>query len=136
MPTKELIVPPAMERIYNEYRYSPGIRIGGYIHIAGQVGRDADLNILADPEQQITQAWRNLGIVLEAAGAGYGDLVEIVSYHVDLKGQLALFKSVRDKFIVPGTTIPPTWTAIGVTELARPGLIVELKATAWKAHSG
>lgn len=134
---RELIVPVGMERNFRDYGYAPAIRTGPILHIAGQVGRDAEHRLVEDPRGQIRQAWDNLGSVLEAAGAQRSDIVDITSYHVDLSGHLALFKEERDRFLGPELATRPCWTAIGIVSLSRPGMIVEIKATAFIArHAG
>ena len=65
--------------------------------------------------------------ILHAAGASVTDLVDVTSFHVGLREHLALYKTVRDRFMQGQT---PPWTAIGVSELSRPGLIVEIKGIA------
>ncbi len=128
---RELIVPPQMERNYREFGYAPAIRTGPFLTIAGQVGRDENFELVADMRGQIRQAWENLGHVLEAAGATPADLTDIVSYHVDLSAQLAVFKEERDRFLGPELSTRPCWTAIGVSSLSRPGMFAEIKASAF-----
>lgn len=128
---RELIVPPAMRRNYEEFGYAPAIRTGPILHIAGQVGRNANFELVTDPRGQIRQAWENLGLVLQEVGASPADIIDIVSYHVELASQLTLFKEERDRFLGPEHAKRPCWTAIGVSALSRPGMIVEIKATAF-----
>jgi enamine deaminase RidA (YjgF/YER057c/UK114 family) len=80
-----------------------------------------------DPEQQIVLAFENLGEILAEAGGGFTDLVDITTYHTSM-ADLALFSDVKMRYIVDDPF--PAWTAIGVMELARPGLIVEIRAIA------
>jgi enamine deaminase RidA (YjgF/YER057c/UK114 family) len=49
------------------------------------------------------------------------------TFHVGLQAHVATFSSVKDKFINKPF---PSWTAVGVTELAVPGTIVEIKVIA------
>lgn len=128
---RHTIVPPEMELLHSTFHYAPGVLIGNYLHIAGQVGRSNDLVVYDDPEAQFVAAWENLGHVLRSAGGDYANLVDIVSYHIEIATHLHLFKAVRDRYLPPGMPAPPTWTAIGVSGLAKPGLIVEIKALAW-----
>jgi enamine deaminase RidA (YjgF/YER057c/UK114 family) len=50
-----------------------------------------------------------------------------MTFHVELQRNLPLYKQVRDRFMQGHT---PPWTAIGVSELSRPGLILEVKCIA------
>ena len=65
--------------------------------------------------------------VLEAAGATLADVVELMTFHTDLRGEMAAFSKVKDAFF---TERYPSWTAVGVTELALPELLVEIRAVA------
>ena len=55
------------------------------------------------------------------------DLVELVSYHVGLNAHLADFAKVKAQY-VPAPF--PTWTILDIAGLARPDLIIEIKAVA------
>ena len=104
----------------------PGVLVDDTLYIAGQVGRDADLNVVEQTEAQFAQAFENVSKVLQAAGAGFDDVVEMVTYHVDMR-DLPLFMQVKDRYF---TNRLPAWTGIGVSALAMPGLLVEIKCTA------
>lgn len=121
------IVPRGMEHFPRESGYSPDLAEGGFLFMAGQLGRDDNRHFIADPEAQMTRAWQNVTTVLEEAGLGVTDLVDVLTFHVGLQQHIALFKAVRDRFLQGHT---PPWTAIGITELSRPGLIVEIRRIA------
>lgn len=138
--TREVIIPPGMEIIYEKYHYCPGIKVGNTLYISGQVGRDENLQVVEDTEAQFVQAFENVKKVLLAAGASFDDVVEMITYHVtrtnvatDSEAQqltiphLPLFIQVKDRYF---TNQFPTWTGVGVTGLSTPGLIVEIKCTA------
>lgn len=120
------IVPEGMEVIRERFGYSPGVLVDGTLYIAGQVGRDAGLNVVEGTEAQFVQAFENVKKVLNAAGAGFNDVVEMITYHVDMR-DLAMFMDVKNRYF---TDRVPAWTGIGVTALAMPGLLVEIKCTA------
>ncbi|MFH9424217.1 Rid family hydrolase [Streptomyces sp. NPDC017529] len=67
------------------------------------------------------------GAVLEAAGASLDDIVELTTFHTDLRGDAEAFSRVKDEYI---TAPYPSWTAVGVTQLALPELLVEICAVA------
>lgn len=140
MPTREVIIPSGMEMLYEKYHYCPGVKVGNTLYIAGQVGRDAAMQVVTDPEAQFIQTFENVKRVLTAAGASFDHVVEMVTYHVTspelytASGQppftlpyLQLFMQVKDRYFVNQF---PTWTGVGVTTLSTPGLIVEIKCTA------
>ena len=123
------ITPQAMQAIRERFRYSPGVRAGNLLYIAGQVGRDENLQVVVDKEAQFAQAFENVKKVLTEAGATFDDVVEMVTYHMDMR-DLELFISVKDRYITNLDRLP-TWTGIGTTALAMPGLFVEIKCTAY-----
>jgi enamine deaminase RidA (YjgF/YER057c/UK114 family) len=127
MTRRKDIVPKSMQAINERFHYSPGVRAGDFLFIAGQVGRSEDLTAVLGKEAQFTQAFENVKTVLEEAGAGFDDVVEMVTYHTDMR-DLALFIEVKDRYFIDRF---PTWTGVGVTSLAMPGLEVEIKCTAW-----
>lgn len=120
------IVPKEMEVIHQRFHYNPGVRAGNLLFVAGQVGRDENLNVVEGKEAQFVQAFENLKKVLAAAGAGFDNVVEMVTYHTDMR-DLQLFIKVKDRYF---TKEYPAWTGVGVTALAMPGLMVEIKCVA------
>jgi len=126
MATRKDIIPPGMEIIRERFHYAPGVLVDDTLYIAGQVGRNEHLEVVSGTEAQFTQAFENVGRVLAAAGASFDDVVDMITYHVDMR-DLQLFMQVKDRFF---TNRVPAWTGIGVTSLAMPGLIVEIKCIA------
>ncbi len=118
-----------MQNLQETFRYSPGVRAGSLLFIAGQVGRDEGLNVVAGKEAQFTQAFENVKKVLAAAGATMDDVVDMVSYHTDMR-DLPLFIQVRDRYVTNSERYP-AWTALAVAALAMPGLFAEIKCTAF-----
>ena len=128
---RQLIVPPSMKRILEVAGYAPGVKVGPILFCAGQVGRTADLQVIADPEAQFAACWENLRVVLAEAGYGFGDVVDMTTYHVSMSEHFPVFRMVKDRVFPRGMC---AWTAIGVSELARPGLLVEIKCVAVKGE--
>ncbi len=56
--------------------YSPGIVSGGFLFVAGQVGRGPDGTIGATIEEQTRFVLENIGNVLRAAGCDFKDVVK------------------------------------------------------------
>ena len=77
---------------------------------------------------QTTQALHNLKLCLEAAGAGIDNLVKVTIY---VAGDLDLMPGFQawQKFAGQPTN-PPIVTVLKVLALGRPGLLVEIEATA------
>jgi enamine deaminase RidA (YjgF/YER057c/UK114 family) len=121
-----LINPPGTEKIYERMQFPQAVKVGDTVWVSGQVGMDPKGVAGEGIEAQTRMAFQNLKRVLEAAGGGLDDIVELVTYHRSM-GDIGNFGKVKAEFI---TTNYPAWTAVGVTELAFPQLLVEIKATA------
>ena len=125
---RRTIVPEGLEAVYERYRYAPGVLVGDVLRVSGQVGRDADLNVIEEPEAQYVAAFENVGRVLAAAGARWSDVVELETWFAGDMGDLATFLAVKDRFLAEPPY--PTWTGFAVRGFSMPGLLVEVKATA------
>lgn len=123
--TRKLINPPGTEKTYERWQYSQAVRVGDTIWVSGQVGMDGK-RPAEGIEAQSRIAFENLKQVLAAAGAGLGDVVELVTYHTDMK-DMAGFSKAKAEFFPADY---PAWTAVGVTTLAVPGILLEVRATA------
>lgn len=122
------IVPEGLEAQYEKLQFAPAVRVGNTLHISGVIGTRADGSVSDDPAEQFAQAFTNLGHVLAAAGCGFGDVVEMTTFHVGLQQHMRAFmKAKRAAMTGPPH---PAWTAIGIVELAIPGGMVEIRATA------
>ena len=127
MNKRQAIVPAGMEAVYEQIHYAPAVRVGNTIYVSGQIGRDEQMRIVEGSEAQIVQAFENLRKVLQAAGASLADVVDLTTFHTDMR-ELKLFMQVKDRYF---TRDFPAWTAVGVAALGgTPGLIVEIKAVA------
>ena len=127
MSDRQIIVPDTMKLLAERAGYAPAVKVGTTLYCAGQVGRTADLQVIEDPEQQFLAAWENLRQVLAAGGCSFEDVVEMTTYHIDMNQHMPLFRQVKDSLFPRNTC---AWTCIGVSELAKPGLLVEIKCIA------
>jgi len=128
MNEREAIIPAGMEAAYEKIRYAPAVKVGNTIYVSGQIGRDMAMQLVEGREAQIVQAFENLKLVLATAGASLSDVVDLTTFHTDMR-DLPLFMQVRDRYL---TTHPlPAWTAVGAHMLGgTAGYIVEIKAVA------
>jgi enamine deaminase RidA (YjgF/YER057c/UK114 family) len=113
--------------MYEAYHFAPATRVGDLIWVSGQVGMDAEGRPGADMAAQARLAFEALKAVLAEAGASLADVVELTTFHTDLHGGMRAFAAVKDEFF-PAPY--PSWTAVGVAQLARPELVVEIRAVA------
>ncbi len=127
MSERRAVVPPGMEQVYERIHYAPAVRVGDTIYVSGQIGRDKDMKLVEGTEAQIVQAFENLKLVLSAAGASMDDVVDLTTFHTDMR-DLQLFMQVKDRYM---TRDFPAWTAIGAASLGGvAGYIIEIKAIA------
>ena len=110
---------------------SQAIQIGDTVYVSGQVALDAEGNVVgpADVKAQTRQTLENVKTLLEAAGASMGDVVKVTVYLLDIN-------RVGDTHEVRAVFFPdpaPASTAIQVSALAFPGLLVEIDAVAVKS---
>ncbi|CAG9193561.1 RidA family protein [Burkholderia vietnamiensis] len=128
MRNREAIIPAGMESVYDRIGYAPAIKVGDTVYVSGQIGRDAAMQLVDGREAQIVQAFENLKRVLEAGGATLDDVVDLTTFHTDMR-DLPLFMQVRDRYFHAHPR--PAWTAVGAHMLGgAPGYIVEIKAVA------
>jgi enamine deaminase RidA (YjgF/YER057c/UK114 family) len=124
---KELINPPGSEDIYRTWQFSQGVRSGRMLWVSGQLGVDPETGTVPeDVESQARLALRNLEGVISEAGGSLSDVVELVTYHTDMR-ELEAFARVKREFFTEGF---PAWTAVGVAALADPRFRLEVRATA------
>lgn len=127
MATKTIIVPEGMEFIRDEIGYAPAVLVNDTLYIAGQIGRNDQRELVADKEAQFVQVFENMQRILETAGASFEDVVEVTSYHTDMR-DLPLYMEVRNRYM---KGCYPAWTAIGAASLCgAPGYFLEVKAVA------
>ena len=85
------------------------------------------MQLVEGTEAQIVQAFENLKKVVEAAGARMSDIVDLTSFHTDMR-DLQVFMRVKDRYL---TEAFPAWTAIGAAQLGgAAGYLIEIKAVA------
>ena len=122
-PNKYLINPGNTQRIYQEWHYAQAARVGDTIWVSGQPGAGAGAN---DIEGQTRAVFKRLKSVLEASGSSLDDVVELTSYHLNIK-DIDKVGKVKDEFM---PNHYPAWTAIGTTALVMPDALIEIKAEA------
>jgi enamine deaminase RidA (YjgF/YER057c/UK114 family) len=126
MTQRQAVFPAGRHALYEKHRYSAAIRSGDLLFVSGQVGSRTDGSPEPDFAKQVRLAFDNLEAVLKAAGCGFGDVVDVTTFHTDPEAQLEAVMAVRESAI--GGTPYPNWTAVGVTWLA--GFDFEIKVIA------
>jgi enamine deaminase RidA (YjgF/YER057c/UK114 family) len=100
------------------------------LYCAGVVSVDPDGNPVheGDMRSQALQALDNLETILSAAGYGLRDVVRLNTYVTDVGAYVAARPAVQQRLADAGCRYAAT--LLGVAQLARPQLLVELEATA------
>lgn len=124
---RQAIIPPGTQALYDTFHFAPATRVGNLIWVSGQVGLDANMQPASGMEAQARLAFSYLKGILEAAGATLDDVVELTTFHTELQRDIQVFAAVKDEFF---PSRYPSWTAVGLSELAMPGLCIEIRAVA------
>src|SRR5215470_8413691 len=120
MAKREIIIPKGMENLVDKFHYAPAVKVDNTLYIAGMLGRDENLQVIEGAEAQYIQAFENLKAVLAAAGATLENVVDMVTYHTDMR-DIMRFPEAKNRYF---TKDYPAWTAIGVSALAMPGQLI------------
>lgn len=127
-----VIVTEEFSHYPSEWHFSPGLDTGDFVFFSGITGTRPDQSIATDPETQFHEAFRILEANLIQAALTMSDVVEITTYHVELKRHLRAFMIVKDRYL---SEPYPAWTAVGVSELITDGALVEIRAIAKRQES-
>ncbi|MFD7924245.1 Rid family hydrolase [Streptomyces sp. NPDC059740] len=112
---------------FARFGYSAAVRAHGLLFIAGTIGRRADGTIADTIEEQTEIALRRIQEILRLENLDLSALVDVTSYHVDIHQHMPGFLAAKQRLVQAPF---PTWSLIGVSALASPGLLVEIRATA------
>ena len=121
------IVVPGLSEFEDRWHFSHVVRDGERLYLSGVTGTGEDGRVDPDPARQFEQAFVHLDMYLSAAAASMQDIVELTTYHVDLRDHLTTFMEVKDRHICRPY---PAWSAIGVSQLITDGALVELRVIA------
>ncbi len=126
MNNRDAVFPANPHALYDMHRYSPAVRSGELLFIAGQVGARQDGSPEADLAVQVQLAFDNLNAILSAAGCTFGDVVDVTLFMIEPEKNFDVIWPVLGSNW--GDKPFPTVTAVGVTWLA--GFQFEIKAIA------
>jgi endoribonuclease L-PSP, putative len=107
--------------------YSQGYEVNGFIYTSGQIPVDpATGNIPEGIAAQAEQSCKNVGAILEAAGAGFEQVIKTTCFLADM-GDFAAFNEAYAKYFVS----KPARSCVAVKELPK-GVLCEVEAIAVK----
>ena len=102
---------------------------GRLVVVSGQIAQNEQGELVGpdDPDAQARQVFENLRRCLKEAGAGFGDVVKLGFFVLDV-AYLPALRAARDAVI--DTARPPASTAVQVAALFAPGYLLEVEAWA------
>ncbi|MFJ1576934.1 RidA family protein [Streptomyces sp. NPDC088182] len=108
---------------------------GRFVAVSGQCAFDEEGALVGegDPAAQARQVFENLRRCLAAAGASFDDVVKLTYFVTDV-AHLPAIREARDAVI--DTACPPASSAVQVSALFRPELLLEIEAFAIVPDSG
>src|SRR6476620_4406807 len=123
---------------YSEWtkgRFSEAVTVTGpakMIFLAGvgaedENGKGGDILHKGDFTAQCKYSFDKIKRALEKNGAGFGDIVKMVTYMTDVRYQPDFGKCRQETF---GSTPMPAHTLLVINQLAWPGMMVEIDVTA------
>ena len=128
MPSREYLKGDARQ---SERAYSPAVKITGgtTIYMAGHTGYQDEKGetYQGDFDGQVRVAFGRMRKTLEAAGAKLDDIVTMTVFITDMANGTR-FTQLRKEFFQEGRY--PASALIGIKELARPEMMIEIQAIA------
>lgn len=119
--------PKDMCQPFNAYSQGAEVKPGSrMIFFAGQVGADINGNIPESFEDQISQTYANIGIILKDAGMGFGNLVKMTTFLIR-REDAPKMRAIRSSFLGDHR---PAHTLLFVSGLAFPEFLIEVEGFA------
>ncbi len=116
--------------------FSPGVKItepSSTLYIAGQISAASDGSTVGEGDfaAQVRQVFSNIGVVLEAGGMSFRDVVKFTTYIVGAQ-HVPTFVETRGEIFpeILGAGPYPANTLVVIDRLARPQFLVEIEAVA------
>jgi enamine deaminase RidA (YjgF/YER057c/UK114 family) len=121
---KKTICADALRHFPEQWQLSPALDTGGFVFLSGVTGWRFDGTVVSDPARQFRDTFEHPGETLAAARLTFEDIVEMTTYHINLRKHPDAFIKVKDQFIHPPY---PAWSAIGTTGLITEGALAEIR---------
>jgi enamine deaminase RidA (YjgF/YER057c/UK114 family) len=129
----EILRPQGVAQPQGMYNHAIIASAGRLLFIAGQVAIDEN-NQLAGPgdfNAQMQQVFKNLGSILDSAGASFENVAKFTTYLTGAKNLTAFYDKRREIFaeIYPQGRYPAN-TLVVIDQLARKEWLIEIEAVA------
>ncbi|WP_223068898.1 RidA family protein [Paenibacillus caui] len=108
----------------NGYTNMVEVRNARTIYVSGQVALNKEGEVVGrgDLAKQTKQVFENIQSALEAADAGFNDVVKLTFFLTDIS-QMQVVRDIRDQYV--NTLNPPASSAVEVRKLIRDDLLIE-----------
>jgi len=114
----------------DEYGYVQAVKNGNMVYVSGQLGHDEKGTLAEGMDKQMSLAYTNIKNLLNGFGYLEDDITEEVIYVTEMQAGFQARKKIGAKFYPDPKRIASS--IIGVSELALPGQVVEIKVVAMK----
>jgi reactive intermediate/imine deaminase len=111
------------------YTHVVEVRNARTIYVSGQVALNKEGQVVGagDLAAQTKQVFENISTALEAAGAGFHNVVKLTFFMTDIT-QMQVVRDIRDQYV--NTENPPASSAVEIRRLIREDLLIEIEAIA------
>jgi enamine deaminase RidA (YjgF/YER057c/UK114 family) len=120
MPTDKAALAQQMQ-----YGYADAVIAGDTVYLSGVIAAPRAGEAGLEPAYE--RAFAQIAATLQRAGASWGDVVDMTTYHTDLAAQAEAISRVKNRYVKAPF---PAWTAITITGLFEPAGVTEIKVTA------
>lgn len=124
---QEIRVPSLAEPLSH---YTDAVRCGDTLYISGIAPLDSEGRVVGEGDvvEQTRQVFANMAPILAAAGMTFADIARVTVYLKDVSHRTQINPVRQEVF----GAIRPASTLVEVSDLAVPGMLVEIEAVAWR----
>ena len=129
----KILNPDGLAKPLGQYSHLTRVKASEYVFIAGQLAVDKDGKVVGtdDFDAQCVQSFANIEVALKSVGAGWGAVVQFVTYLVHSQDIPKFMKYRLREFpkMFPNGAYPPN-TLLMVDRLVQEPFLIEVQATA------
>ena len=118
---------PRARQMQDKIGWADSVTAGNTVYVSGVVAFTSPTD--KSLEDAYTRAFDRLTKVLQRAGVGWGDVVEVRSFHTDPNAQIDAMAAVKRRY---RAAPDPAWTAVGTSGLLGSTGITEIALIAHK----
>ena len=118
---------PRTRSVQDQIGWADSVTAGDVVYVSGVIAFTLPSDKGLEPAY--TRAFDRLTKILERAGVGWGDVVEVRSFHTNPTAQIDAMAAVKRRY---RAAPDPAWTAVGTSALLSPTGITEIALIAHK----